>query len=1033
MSESILKALMQLFAIVAHVNKDGVSDKSRKIVENYLKQLLNQELVNEYLALFEHYIDKHHQNITKKDGRTVHKRTSSNSVKVLVICQQINEELQRDQKYLVVFQLLEFIRFGEEITHKELDFIETVAEIFKIERSEYQNIKTFILDPIEAVPQKERVLLINDKESAPHPAFKHIKVDNLNGQIFVLHIPMQNIFAFAYMGNDTLFMNGHAIIPNRIYVLVNGSTIRSSKINPIYYSDVTGKFLQDSVSEKVVFTAKNIEFRFKNSVNGIQEFTFSEESGHLVGIMGGSGVGKSTLLNVLNGNLKPRKGSIIINGFDLHNDKDKLEGVIGFVPQDDLLIEELTVYQNLYYNAKLCFDAMSEEDIQKAVDKVLYDLDLFEIRNLKVGNALNKYISGGQRKRLNIALELIREPSVLFVDEPTSGLSSMDSDMVMDLLKELSLKGKLIIVNIHQPSSDIYKLFDKLLIMDKGGHPIYQGNPVDAVIYFKKLSNYVNPNESECTCCGNVNPEQVLQLVEAKVVDEYGKLTRERKTSSKEWYKEYKERIEQNLPEKKSINELPKNDFKIPNKLRQLKIFVIRDVLSKLTNTQYLLITFLEAPLLAFILGFFSKYISGKEGDLNAYVFSHNENIPAFMFMCVVVSLFLGMTVSAEEIIKDARILKREQFLNLSRFSYLNSKVIILFVISAIQSFTFVIIGNSILGIKDMFFPYWLMLFTTSCFANLLGLNISSGLNSIVTIYILIPFLLVPQLLLSGIMVKFDKLHKSLSSAMYVPLVGDMMASRWAYEGLAVYQFKNNAYQKQFFEIESVMSQAGYQYSYLIPKLIAKTEIIEKNCRLGLEPENTEKAIRLLSNELVLMNEKTTQMKLIRFADFDKLNKEHFDENLVKKIKKYLDVVRVHYVKMYNEAMAKKDQKYESLIEQLGSNEAVTELKEKNYNENLADFVLNKTDINKITEASIGRFVQKVDPIYQIPESNFGRAHFYAPVKIIFGKKVETYWFNISVLWAMTLLMYIALYYNWLRKIVGIGERSKFFKIFKKK
>ena len=201
--------------------------------------------------------------------------------------------------------------------------------------------------------------------------------------------------------------------------------------------------------------------------------------GQLIGILGGSGVGKSTLLNVLNGNYIPSSGKILINGFNLHIDKEKLQGIIGFVPQDDLLIEELSVFQNLYYNAKLCMANMPETELKRTVDKLLEDLDLYEIRNLTVGSPLNKFISGGQRKRLNIALELIREPMVLFVDEPTSGLSSMDSEMVMDLLKEQALKGKLVIVNIHQPSSEIYKMFDKLLILDRGGYMIYYGNPID--------------------------------------------------------------------------------------------------------------------------------------------------------------------------------------------------------------------------------------------------------------------------------------------------------------------------------------------------------------------------------------------------------------------------------------------------------------------------------------------------------------------------------------------------------------------------
>ncbi len=173
--------------------------------------------------------------------------------------------------------------------------------------------------------------------------------------------------------------------------------------------------------------------------------------------MGGSGAGKSTLLNVLNGVEVPSAGEVLINGKNIHKDKDAVKGVIGHVTQDDLLIEELTVYQNLFYNAKLCFGNLTDEEIGKKCHSLLADLGLSETRDLKVGSPLEKTISGGQRKRLNIGLELIREPSVLYVDEPTSGLSSRDSENIMDLLKELALKGTLIFVVIHQPSSDISK------------------------------------------------------------------------------------------------------------------------------------------------------------------------------------------------------------------------------------------------------------------------------------------------------------------------------------------------------------------------------------------------------------------------------------------------------------------------------------------------------------------------------------------------------------------------------------------------
>ena len=152
--------------------------------------------------------------------------------------------------------------------------------------------------------------------------------------------------------------------------------------------------------------------------------------------------------------------------------------------------------------------------------------------------------------------------------------------------------------------------------------------------------------------------------------------------------------------------------------------------------------------------------------------------------MAVIVALFIGLTVSAEEIFRDRKILEREKFLNLSRLSYLFSKINFLFTLSAIQSLSFVLVANSILEVRGMLFQQWIILFSTACFGNLLGLNISAGMRTAVSIYILIPLILVPQLLLGGAMIKFDDLHKSISRKIYVPVIGDIMVTRWAYEAL---------------------------------------------------------------------------------------------------------------------------------------------------------------------------------------------------------------------------------------------------------
>lgn len=1027
MSEAILTVLMRLFAIVANVNREGVSSKARTIVETYLKRQLNKEQVARYLSLFDEYLALHHRNIDDQNSVKARKRGAVNAVKVLKICQQINQELEQEQKVLVLLQLLEYIKYVGQIGEKELDFIATVADTFNINKNEYKNCKAFILDSFFEIPDQQDVLVINNKstedanELYSHLGVKHIYDQEMDGKIVFLHIPSTNMYVFHYDGKENIYLNGQVIETNWGYSFDVGSSIRGSKIKTIYYSDIANQFLKGKYISKITFTARNIEFKYVNSEKGVKNFSFSEESGQLIGVMGGSGVGKSTLINVLNGNIKPNKGEIYINGYDIHEEKDYLKGIVGYIPQDDLLVEELTVYQNLYYNAKLCFSNYSAEEIKKLVTKTLRDLDLYDIKDLTVGNPLKKTISGGQRKRLNIALELLRSPAVLFVDEPTTGLSSMDSEMVMDLLKEQTLKGKLIIVNIHQPSSDIYKLFDKIIILDKGGYPVYQGNPVDAVVYFKSITNHINAKEGECFHCGNVNPEQVLKIVEAKVVNEYGRLTRNRKIPPKEWNSLYKKNIEKDILKPKTTDPLPKTNFKIPNKFKQFKIFAHRDILAKITNRQYLLINLLEAPALAIIIGYFTKYISGSPENPDKYLFSLNENVPVYIFMSVIVSLFIGLTVSAQEIIKDRKILKRESFLNLSKNSYLNAKILIVFFISAVEMMAFVLIGNTVLELKDMTISYWLILFSTACFANMLGLNISAGMNSIVNIYILIPFLLVPQLLFGGVIVRFDKLHKEIASDQYVPVIGDIMTSRWAYEALAVHQFKDNKFEKNFYNLEKDKSNAAFMFNFLIPELNTIVDETKNIKNEGIEGEEYTNKLHLLKNELITLQ---NLQHGIPFNFINKIEPKAFNSEIAHLTKQHLDDVKSYYIKVFSDKTHEVDNKYREMLKKMGSKEKVNEFKADYHNESLADLLLKRKQIQKL-ERKENKIVRKSEPIYMPPKSNYGRSHFYAPYKKIGNNKIDTYWFNFLVIWLMNLLLYISLRTDALKKLIELSENKK--------
>ncbi|MEQ9592277.1 MAG: ATP-binding cassette domain-containing protein [Cyclobacteriaceae bacterium] len=1015
MSEEILRALTQLFAIITKQD-GGVTDNERAFVLNFFQQELDQDSIREHIELYDKFSGYKEQ---QGNVQTVLKAPSvRDSIQTLGICKKINKTLTQKQKVIVLIKLLELLGSDNNFTPQRMEIINTVSTVFNISSNEYKVIERFVVTTEMSELNFKDILVVNSREERSAPLQKHQRAD-IDGNLFFLRVPSVDLYFAQYLGEGSPTLNSFVMQHNRIYLFSHGSTIKTPSGSALYYSDLIADFNEEIKTTKLSFNAKIQEYKFRNGAVGLRDVNISEGPGKLIGIMGASGAGKTTLLNVLAGLEPPSKGEILINGYNIHSRSDKVQGVIGYVSQDDLLIEELTVYQNLYYNAKLCFASSTEDEIHKRVMAVLSNLGLDQRKDLKVGGVLNKLISGGQRKRLNIALELIREPAVLFLDEPTSGLSSRDSENVVDLLKELSLKGKLIFVVIHQPSSDIYKMFDKMIIMDTGGFPTYYGTPVEAVSYFKRATHQVDSNRGQCEACGNVNPEQIFNIIEAKVVDEYGQPTSKRKVTPMQWFEMYQEKF--NPPTQPDEKEDPPQSLSIPSKLKQTIIFTTRDLLSKISNQQYLLINLLEAPLLALLLSFIIKYQSAPGGK--DYMFRFNENLPAYLLMSIIVALFMGLTVSAEEIIRDRKILKRESFLNLSWNSYLLSKLTILFMLSAVQTLLFVIIGNLVLEIYGMTFAFWLILFSTSCLANVIGLNISSAFNSAVTVYVLIPLLLIPQMVLSGVLFSFDKLHKTISNKEKVPIIADLMASRWAYEAMAVYQFKENAYEDAFYEYEKSASNADYKSAFLSDRLKRKNQFLIENIGVTDDSLRYAMSIGLAQIKKSLVNDsfksKTTTV------DISTLTLDTFDEAKGKEVASYIEEFRKFYQEEYNKQVGLMEKKM-AFIENSGFN--LNKEKNEQFNESLADLVKNVNTKERITEYR-GRLVQLIDPIFQDPSPNHlmdYRTGFFFPAKSVLGMTISTYLFNTIVIWIMSFLLYIMLYYELIRKLVKAASRLNF-------
>ncbi len=998
MSEKLLQAIVKLFAILA---KERITEEERANIKEFLLMHLNREATRHYMKLFDSFCSEHIKASVgelEADDETL--EFVGEWVLITEISEQINRALTHQQKLVLIEKIIELFLRDEYFSERQSNLIFHLGELIKVDQKVINELSQFVLLKEQSDYSSELALIVSREPIIG--GTKYIRNKKITGFLAFLRIPKEEMYFVKYMGESNLVYNGVLMNSGSIYIFPTGSSIKGDTIEPIYYSDVVNQFVQRESQTRLTFIAEDLQFRFSGGENGIKGVNISEEGGKLIGIMGSSGSGKTTLLNILNGTEAPASGRVCINDIDLHKEPDRARGVIGYVPQDDFLIEELSVYENLMYAARLCFCHKTDEYLDGLVKRILRNLGLMEIRNLRVGSPMDKTISGGQRKRLNIGLELLREPTVLFVDEPTSGLSSRDSENIMDLLKELSLRGKMVFVVIHQPSSDIFKMFDRLLIMDVGGYPIYYGNPIEAVVHFKETVNMVQSDQGACDECGNINPEQIFNIIETKVVNEFGRFTDQRKVLPQQWNEIYVNKFRK--PKLAPSNDQLAKANEPPTWFGQMKIFFSRDLFSKLKNVQYMFINLWEAPVLAIFLSALVRY----HDDGQDYTYLNNHNIPIFLFVSVVVALFMGLTVSAKEIIKDRKILKREKFLHLSRSSYLMAKISILFAISAIQTGLFVLFSCWILEIHGQWFSFWLVLFSVSCASNMMGLNVSSAFKDTITVYILIPLLLIPQLILSGVVVNFDRFNPQFANRERVPIVGDYIVSRWSFEALMVDFFVNNAYVKNFYPLDKAESTSRYFNHFYMDAMTTRLSDLARSLKDGtIETEEKRREMEIVRNEFrVLLN----QFGYERFPPYDRLTTEKFDLDVFTASLDFLATVQRVYNTRRDVAQAKKD----SITLALQASGRYAHLRESYHNDELSAQVRDSYSVEKLVEGK-EELIRKFEPIYGDPHPRYFldyRTPFYTPVKHFAGGYFPTLYFNLAVIWLMVVGSYVTLYFE---------------------
>jgi ABC-type multidrug transport system ATPase subunit len=602
-----------------------------------------------------------------------------------------------------------------------------------------------------------------------------------------------------------------------------------------------GQILRCNFSERIIEEERNIirtlevnevTHRFSNGEIGLDGISFSVTRGEVVCVMGASGSGKSTLLRVLAGQLQPTSGDVFLNGQSLYQNLDTLKQYVSYMPQQDAFDEQLTIGENLLFAAAIRAPHLSRRDRNRRLEAKLVELGLGERRDAVVGSPERKLLSGGERKRLNIGLDMFGMSDVYLFDEPTSGLSSKDSEHVMEIIRGLA-HNKIVIVTIHQPSSKLFQMFHKAILLDKGGRLVFFGTPSDMLRYFAEAEHQhqFGAELGACPSCGTTRPEFIFDVLETPLRDlsgdiiyeenSRGQLVASRRYSPDFWRDKYEafqliQDVKQVSLRQEAAAPLPvapvqrkRLPLRWHDEWTQFRTLLRRSFISKLRNRANLVITIGVSPVLALLIATILRY-----SENGTYDFASAYHIPTFLFLGLIVAMFLGLTNSADDIIRDRPVLQRERNIKVRLSYYVVSKTLTLGVFALVQCILYVLIGNSLLQIRGMFWIDLGIMFMTAMSGVALGLLISSLVADPKTAANIVPLVLIPQIIMGGALIKYEDMNRNLGllyslshwltehpetdktikseSKLQVPLVCQFIAMRWSYEEMIVAQAKLN-------------------------------------------------------------------------------------------------------------------------------------------------------------------------------------------------------------------------------------------------
>jgi ABC-type multidrug transport system ATPase subunit/predicted component of type VI protein secretion system len=525
----------------------------------------------------------------------------------------------------------------------------------------------------------------------------------------------------------------------------------------------SGDFARREFNGNVSIEAVSLTIDIAGNHRLLNPVSFTILPSEMTAVMGPAGAGKTTLLKALNGYSSPSYGRVLFNGADLYQCYDRFRLQLGYVPQDDIMHALLTVEEALYYTARLRTD-LSDEEIDRRIQKVLTDLGIEDIAKRQIGSPEMKVISGGQRKRVNIAMELLSDPNVLFLDEPTSGLSSYDALQVVRHLRGLANQGKTVVLTIHQPSVDIYREFDNLIMVSRDRGASTSGNLAYFGPAYPDSIRFFNP----AAAADDLAPEQLLDGLAKQPTDHWVNTY-----GTSDYRRRYVDERAGQLPQQ------PQGGSTAAVRgfgFGQWATLIRRNITLRLRDKGQTLFMVMQSTLFPILMTIVFGHLDALARQPVDKWLRYAGNVSTVHFLMVVAAIWFGCNNAARDIVGEWAIFQRERMVSLKLPSYLFAKVAVLAMISLVQCFVLLGIVYVFCGLKAPFADVYLSLFLASQAGAALGLLISAFSKTTESAIAFLPIPLLFMILLGG---GIMPLHQM------TPAAGQLakaFPSRWAFE-----------------------------------------------------------------------------------------------------------------------------------------------------------------------------------------------------------------------------------------------------------